>query len=149
MPLQIDRDVTEGLTIFRLKGRLVFGEEASNLQDSIEDAIAAGHIRLILDLKEVPYIDSTGLGVLVLGHATAQKANGGVRLLHLSQRHLQLLVLTKLTAVFQIYDDENAAIDSFFPERAVKPFDILEFVKSQEDQPEPLGSEPPKPGSSS
>ena len=115
----------------------------------IEAAIAAGKIRLILDLKEVPFIDSTGLGVLVLAHATAQKANGGVRLLHLSQRHLQLLVLTKLAAVFQIYDDENAAIDSFFPDRAVHTFDILEFVKSQEENPEQMGSDPVKPGSNS
>ncbi|MCU1293766.1 MAG: anti-sigma-factor antagonist [Bryobacterales bacterium] len=149
MPLQIDPEVTEGLTIFRLKGRLIFGEEASALQDAIEAALADGNIRLILDLKVVPFIDSTGLGVLVVGQAAAQKAHGAIRLLHLSQRHLELLVLTKLTALFQIYDDENAAIDSFFPERAVKPFDILEFVKSQEDQPEPLGSEPAKPGSSS
>jgi anti-sigma B factor antagonist len=149
MALQIDPEVTEGLTIFRLKGRLVFGEEASALQDAIEAAIAKGSVRLILDLKEVPYIDSTGLGVLVVGQAAAQRGNGAVRLLHLSKRHLELLVLTKLWAIFQIYDEENAAIDSFFPEREVKTFDILEFVKSQEHEPTELGGEPVKPESGS
>jgi anti-sigma B factor antagonist len=149
MPLQIDRDVTEGLTIFRLKGRVVFGEESSTLQDAIEADIKPGQARIILDLKHVPFIDSSGLGVLVVAQAAAEKANGAVRLLHLSQRHIELLVLTRLSTLFQIYDDENAAIDSFFPDRAVKTFDILEFVKSQENEPEQLETEPMKPGSTS
>jgi anti-sigma B factor antagonist len=145
MPLQVNAEEVEGVTIFHLKGRLVFGEEASFLQDAVQRTLSAGQIRLILNFKEVPFIDSTGLGVLVVSHSAAQKADGAIRLLHLSERHMELLVLTKLTVLFEVFDDERTAIDSFFPERAVKRFDILEFVKSQENDPQPLGEEPSKP----
>jgi anti-sigma B factor antagonist len=64
------------------------------------------------------------------------EAGGDLRLLKLSKRSAQLLILTKLTTVFQIFDDEEAAVNSFFAGREVKPFDILEFVKSQEEQEE-------------
>ena len=134
MPLQIQFDQTEGITILRPKGRLVIGEEASTLQDAVQTSLADGKLKLIISLLEVPYIDSTGLGVLVVAHSAAHKVNATIRLLHLSKRHLQLLILTKLTGLFQIFDDETSAIDSFFPEREVKHFDILEFVKSQENQ---------------
>lgn len=136
MPLQITPEDIEGIKIFRLKGRLVFGQEASTLQDAVQHSFSAGTTKLILSLKDVPYIDSTGLGVLVVSHSAAQQASGAIRLVHLSQRHIDLLVLTKLTALFEIFDDERAAIDSFFPDRIVKRFDILEFVKSQENEAE-------------
>jgi anti-anti-sigma factor len=144
MSLQIESVETEGVMILRLKGRLVIGEEASRLQDVIEAAISEGHTRFILNFKDIAYIDSTGLGVLVVAHSAVQKTNRAIKLVHLSKRHIELLVLTKLTAIFEIYDDERMALDSFFPDRTVKPFDILEFVKSQENQPEQLGSDQEK-----
>ncbi len=149
MPLQISPNQIEGITLVRLKGRLVLGQEASSLQDFVQNYVANGNIKLILNLKEVPFIDSTGLGVLVIAHLAAQKANGSIRLLHLSKRHIELLVLTKLSTVFEIFDDESTAIDSFFPDRIVKPFDILQFVKSQENKSSDSmeGVEEPEPGS--
>lgn len=145
MPLQINPEEIEGITIFRLKGRLIFGQEASALDDAIQNSLSAESINIILDLKEVPFIDSTGLGVLVVAYSATEKAKGSIRLLHVSERHMELLVLTKLSALFEVFDDETAAIDSFFPERVVKRFDILEFVKSQENEPQMLADEPAKP----
>lgn len=145
MPLQIDTDQADTVTLLRVHGRLIFGEDASKLQDDVQQLLAAGRANLIVDLQAVPFIDSTGLGVLVVVHSAAQAARGDVRLLHVSQRHMELLVLTKLSALFQIFDDETAAIDSFFPNRTVKHFDILEFVKSQENESQQAADAPVEP----
>jgi anti-sigma B factor antagonist len=147
MPLELQQREVEGITIMDLRGRLVAGEEVNALREAI-DAIARQTNppdqakNVILNLKQVSYIDSSGLGALIAGHSEMQEAGGDLRLLKLSKRSAQLLILTKLTTVFQIFDDEQAAINSFFVGREVKPFDILEFVKSQEEeddaQPEPV-----------
>ena len=131
MPLSTSLSEIEGITIISLDGRLVFGPEASGAQDLITATVSGGQNRLVLDLEKTSFIDSTGLGVLVVAHSMLEKANGTIKLLHLSKRHVDLLVLTKLTTIFELFDDLQAAIDSFFPDRAVKHFDILEFVKSQ------------------
>lgn len=149
MPLQIRFDETDGITILRPMGRLVFGEEASALQDAVETLLSDDKKKLIISLKDVPFIDSTGLGVLVVSHSASQKANATICLLHLSKRHMELLILAKLNGLFQIFDDETAAVDSFFPEREVKHFDILEFVKSQEKESDKTASVLPEPNSNS
>ena len=75
------------------------------------------------------YIDSTGLGALVICFTTLRKAGGELKLLNLSRRNIELLVLTKLTTVFEIFSDEQDAVNSFFPDREIRRFDILEFVQ--------------------
>lgn len=130
MNLQIEQSQVGGITILSLSGSIVIGSEASSLR-SVLDAVETSH-NLILDLAHVGRIDSTGLGVLVAAHSHAARAGGAVRLLHLSKKHIQLLVLTKLTTVFQIFDDQAAAVDSFFPDREQSTFDILEFLKRAE-----------------
>jgi anti-sigma B factor antagonist len=87
--------------------------------------------KLVLNLKDVDYIDSTGLGALVLTATTLKNAGGAVRLLNPDKRTMELLVMTKLSAVFDTYTDEQDAVNSFFPGRQVQKFDILAFVKSQ------------------
>lgn len=127
----------DGILIFDLsEGRLVFGERLTNLQEAVEGEMFQGKVRQILNLKQVNFIDSSALGLLVMLHTGMAKAGGELKLLHLSERHLELLVLTKLNGVFEIFDDEQDAINSFYPERQVKHFDILEFVKNQENEPE-------------
>jgi len=86
-----------------------------------------------LNLKEVDYIDSTGLGTMVICYTTLQKVGGNLKLLNLNRRNIELLLLTKLSTVFQIFGDEQDAINSFFPDREVKHFDILSFVKKQQE----------------
>ena len=82
-------------------------------------------------MQRVDYIDSTGLGAVVMSSSALGKVGGSVKLLHLNRRNIELLVATKLTTIFEIFNDEQAAVNSFFPGRDIKPFDILEFVKTQ------------------
>lgn len=131
MSLDLDRQQTEGIVIFRLRGRLVAGEEAIEFRRLLTEEVERGNTKAILDLRAVDYIDSTGLGNLVAAHSAFEKASGALKLLNLSKRSAELLILTKLTTVFEMYDDEQAAINSFFPGREVRHFDILEFVKSE------------------
>lgn len=126
----------EGIVLFDLRGRLVAGEDAEALEARLSATLAAGNKGAILNLKQVGFIDSTGLGALVGMHSAFQRAGGALKLLHVSERHAELLVLTKLSTVFETFDDEQTAIDSFFPDRAVRRFDILEFVKGEEDRKE-------------
>jgi anti-sigma B factor antagonist len=133
----------DGIQILDLQGRIVAGSEASELRDRLT-ALASEHkTKVILNMQDVRFIDSSGLGILVVGHSLIKAADGALKLLQLSKRSAQLLILTKLTTVFEIYDDEQSAINSFFPDREVKRFDILEFVNSQGDETQPLGSGPP------
>jgi len=146
MPLGVQQREIEGITILDLSGRLVAGPEASDLRREFDRLKAKQKNRVILNLKGLDYIDSTGLGTMVIGHSSANNAGGMMKLAHLSKRSAQLLILTKLTTVFEIFDDEQAAVNSFFPDREIKRFDILEFVKSHEGEKQEFGAEVvPKP----
>lgn len=137
MSLAIQQRETEGIGIFDLHGRIVAGTEATELRDAFTQFAARPQPNLILNLQHVSYIDSTGLGTLVLGHSAMKDAEGALKLLNLSKRSAQLLILTKLSTVFQLFNDEQDAINSFFPDREVKHFDILQFVQEQEEQEQP------------
>ena len=139
MPLEMPQREVEGILILDLHGRIVVGSEASDLRRKFTQLAEQGQIKVIVNLKKVDYIDSTGLGTLVIGHSVNEKAGGAMKLLHVPKRSAQLLILTKLTTVFEVFDDEQAAINSFFPDREVKHLDILEFVKSQEAEKHHLG----------
>ncbi len=141
MPLTVHQREIEGLVILDLSGRIVAGPEASDLRRVFDRLQSKKKSRIIVNLQDVNYIDSTGLGALVIGHSSAEEAGGAMKLLNVSKRSSELLVLTKLSAVFEIFDDEQNAINSFFPEREVKRFDVLEFVKSQEPEKQEDSSE--------
>jgi anti-sigma B factor antagonist len=130
-----ERRDREGIAIFDLKGRIVMGQEASEFRDAVTPLAAALENRIILNMAEVAYIDSTGLGALVYLAASAKKSKSVIRLLSMNARNLELLITTKLETIFQTFNDEQDAVNSFFPDRAVKKFDILEFVKEQQDKP--------------
>ena len=146
MALEIHEREVEDIVLLDLEGRVVLGAEATALRRAFESVIGQGKSKVILNLKQVDYIDSTGLGTLALGHRTFEKANGTIKLLHLSKRSAELLILTKMSTIFEMFDDEQAAINSFFLGREVRRFDILEFVKSQEQKPQRLGEESGEPG---
>ncbi len=134
MALTIQDREREGITILDLKGRLIAGEEAGILRERLRGEAAAGRINIILNLAEVDYIDSTGLGTLVICFTSLQKAGGALKLLNLNRRNVELLVLTKLSTVFEIFNDEQDAVNSFFPGRKIQRFDILSFLQSQRAQ---------------
>jgi anti-sigma B factor antagonist len=132
MDLKIQQHEVDGIVILEMEGRMVLGNHLTDVQERITGNIHRGNVKQILNLRQVSTIDSSGLGTLVLVHTNVKKAGGALKLLHLSKRHLELMILTKLTGVFEIFDSEQDAINSFYPEREVRRFDILEFVKSQE-----------------
>jgi len=127
--LEIQQRDREGITLLDLVGRITVGEEATHLRDRLRDLIANGARDFVLNLAEVDYIDSTGLGALVVCFTSLRKQNGRLKLLNLTPRNIELLVLTKLTTVFEVFDSEQDAVNSFFPDREIKRFDILSFVK--------------------
>jgi anti-sigma B factor antagonist len=134
MSLQITEREREGIKILDLSGRLTVGPAATLLREAISKLQAGGTTNIVLNLADVDYIDSTGLGTLVICFTSLQKAKGSLRLCSLNRRNLELLVLTKLSTVFELYNDEQDAVNSFFPNREIKRFDILSFVQQQQDE---------------
>lgn len=130
MSLDIRQREREGVQILDMAGRITAGEEAATLRERLRSMAESEQVRVVLNLQEVDYIDSTGLGGLVICYTTLRKANGALKLVNLSRRNIELLVLTKLATVFEIYTDEQDAVNSFFPGRELKKFDILSFVQN-------------------
>jgi anti-sigma B factor antagonist len=129
MSLELRQREREGVTILDLSGRITAGEEATLLRERLREMAESGVMRVVMNLQEVDYIDSTGLGGLVICFTTLKKAGGALKLLNLSKRNVELLILTKLATVFEIFTDEQDAVNSFFPGRELKRFDILNFVQ--------------------
>jgi anti-anti-sigma factor len=131
MSLEITERMREGVVILTLKGRLTVGESAS-VHERVSQVLASGRANLIVDLSAVDYIDSMGLGSLVHCFTSVKKAGGALKLLRLSKRNVELLLLTKLHNVFEVFAEEEDAVNSFFPDRVAKRFDILNFVQQPE-----------------
>ncbi len=131
MSLEIRSREREGIIILDLDGRITVGDESSKLRDKLRELAAGGNINIILNLRGVDYIDSTGLGALVIGFTSLRKAGGKLTLVNASRRNIELLVFTKLATVFEIFNDEQEAVNSYFPGREIKRFDILSFVQEQ------------------
>ncbi len=130
MALEIERREQEGISILRLTGRLTFGPEDMELNDEIRHALAARRTRLVIDLGGVGKIDSAGLGTLLYARAELRRSGGALRLANLQPAHMQVLVVAKLETVFDVFGSEQDAINSFFPERKVAHYDLLELVTS-------------------
>jgi anti-sigma B factor antagonist len=134
MSLEIQQREHEGIVVLDLKGRITVGPEAGALRERVAAFTAAGTFNLVLNLKGVDYIDSTGLGALVICVTTMRKNKGNVKLVNLSKRNIELLIMTKLATVFEIYNDEQDAVNSFYPDRKIKTFDILSFVQDMKNE---------------
>jgi anti-sigma B factor antagonist len=132
MSLQIEEREKEGIVILYLKGSLTLDDGDLPLRDRLAALQQSANVNVILDLKEVTHIDSTGLGTLVLGLARLRKAGGRLALLNVNRTHLKLFLLTRLAISFEFFDDQQDAVNSFFPDRELKQFDVLEFVKQEE-----------------
>jgi anti-sigma B factor antagonist len=131
MSFEINERDREGIAILDLKGRLTVGE-ASVVREKVNELAAAGKTKVILNLQHVDYIDSTGLGSMVICFTTLKKAGGALKLLNLNKRNIELLLLTKLHTIFEVFSDEQDAVNSFFPGREIQHFDILSFVQDHE-----------------
>ncbi len=101
------------VTVVDAAGRITLGEGASTFRDKIRDLAASGNKKLLLNLAEISYIDSSGIGELVSGFTTVTNQGGAVKLLNLTKRVQDLLQITKLYTVFEVFDDETKAVRSF------------------------------------
>lgn len=113
MALTIASRQVDGVTVLDLSGRITLGEGSVQLRDAVRDLIGKGHKDILVNLEDVNYIDSSGLGELVSAYTTARNQNAKLKLLKLTKKVHDLLQLTKLYTVFDIYDDEASAIGSF------------------------------------
>jgi anti-sigma B factor antagonist len=109
MNLKIDKRLVSGVTIMSCHGRVMFGEEATALRDSLKEALRKTP-RIVLNLSDVTYIDSGGLGTLVGVYSSARAAGADIKLTGLGQRLRDVLQITKLATVFQVFDSEQEAL---------------------------------------
>lgn len=101
------------VTVIDAEGRITLGEGSSTFRDTVKDLSAKGHKKVLLNLGDVSYIDSSGIGELVSGFTTLSNAGGQLKLLKLTKRIQDLLQITKLYTIFEVFDDEAAGLASF------------------------------------
>ena len=101
------------VTVVDAVGRITLGDGASTFRDTIRELASAGKKKLLLNLGEVSYIDSSGIGEMVSGFTTVTNQGGQVKLLNLTKRVKDLLQITKLYTVFEVFEDEAAAVRSY------------------------------------
>lgn len=111
--LNISTRQSGNVTIVDLAGRIALGETNRALHDSIRQMIDHGNSKLLLNLRNVILIDSSGLGELVASFASAERAGGTIKLMNLSDKFIELITITKLYTVFDVFDNENDALASF------------------------------------
>jgi anti-sigma B factor antagonist len=102
-----------GVAIVDLAGRLTLGEGSGTLRNAVKDLIGRGEKKILLNMKDVSYLDSSGLGEMVGAYASVTNAGGEIKLLHTQNRIHDLLQVTKLFTLFADYTDENMAVNSF------------------------------------
>ena len=134
MSLEIHQHEREGITVLEMKGRITLGKEATAMRDKVSELIAGMTRNLVIHMAGVDYIDSTGLGALVMCATTVRKAGGNVKLVNLNRRNIELLVMTRLATSFEIFTDEGDAVGSYYPDRKIKTFDILDFVSKMKTE---------------
>ena len=101
------------VTIMDLDGEVRIGDSATALRSAIRNLVARGSTKLLLNLAGVRYIDSSGIGELIANYTTVGRSGGQLKLLNLTEKVQDLLVITKLLTVFDVYDDESEALSSF------------------------------------
>jgi anti-sigma B factor antagonist len=102
-----------GVTVVEASGRIVLGDETNKLREEVKQLLASGKKRIVINLSQVDFIDSSGLGALVGLHSTAQAQGARIRLAAITRRFHELLQITKLLTVFDVYDSESQAVSSF------------------------------------
>ena len=109
----IEERIIGDVTILDLKGKMTLGEGDELLKDKINSLVHQGRRKIVLNLEQVPYIDSAGLGEIVRTYTTISREGGSMKLLNLTKRITDLLSITKLLTVFETYDNEADAVRSF------------------------------------
>jgi anti-sigma B factor antagonist len=113
MTVKMTNREVDGVTVVALDGQIVLGEESNSLREKLKSLIAEGKQKIVLNMTNIKYIDSAGLGTLVAAHISAKTQGASVRLCYLGRKFHEVLQITKLLTVFDVYDTEAAVIRSF------------------------------------
>ena len=111
--MDIRERVVSGISVLDISGKISLGEGDLQIKDRIKDLLADGQRRILLNLADVSYIDSAGLGSLISSYATVKREGGNLKLVNLTKRVRDLLAITKLITVFDTFEDEASAVGSF------------------------------------
>ena len=111
--MQIQERMSGDVVVLDLKGKITLGEGDELLKDKVNSLVNQGHKKIVLNLADVPYIDSAGLGEVVRTYTTVSRQGGSLKLLNLTKRITDLLSIAKLLTVFETFDSENEAVRSF------------------------------------
>ncbi len=113
MALKITNREMDGVAVMALDGRIVLGEESNALRERVKSLLASNHKKIVLNMDNVTYIDSAGLGTLVAAHHSAKSQNAALKLCNLGSKFQEVLQVTKLLTVFEVHKSEADAIHSF------------------------------------
>jgi anti-sigma B factor antagonist len=113
MTMKMTSHEIDGVSVVVLDGRIVLGEESTTLREKFKGMVAAGKRKIVLNMDNVSYIDSAGLGTLIAAHVSAKNHGASMRLCHLGKKFHEILQITKLLTVFDVYDTQAAAVSSF------------------------------------
>ena len=113
MSVQISSRTAGDVTIVDVAGKITLGEGSSALRDKVRELSASGSKKMLINLGDVNYIDSSGIGELVSAFTTVSNSGGALKLLNLTKRVHDLLQITKLYTVFEVFDSEDTAVKSF------------------------------------
>ena len=130
--LEIEQRELEGISILDLKGHLVMGDADTALRTRVQSLFGQGNRKLILNMAGVSRIDTTGAGALQFLSQQYRDAGGRLVLFQLAHAHGELYEMARLEAALEIYSEEIDAVNSFFPERAVQHYDILDFIEHRQ-----------------
>ncbi len=113
MALKMTSREVDGVTVVALDGRIVLGEESNALREKIKSLVAEGKKKVVLNMDGITFIDSAGLGTLVAAHHSAKAQGASLRLCHLGTKFQEVLQITKLMTIFDVYNTEAEAVASF------------------------------------
>lgn len=113
MSLKMTNSEVDSVSVVELDGRIVLGEESSSLREKLKSLVAAGKKKIVLNMANIEYIDSSGLGALVAAHVSAKTQGASVRLCNLGKKFHDVMQMTRLLTVFDVYDKQAAAVSSF------------------------------------
>jgi len=130
LSLEIHHREREGIEILNLEGNLTLGEEDLLFRDEFQRLLSLCRHKVVLNCKNIEELDSVGVGTLIWAQETLEKLGGNLALANVKVEHLELLVVLKLEAFFAVFDHENEAVNSFFPERRVGRVDVLKLVRT-------------------
>jgi len=111
--MKIANHQVDGITVLDLSGRITLGEGSVQLREAIRDLVARSHKNIVLNLGDVSYMDSSGVGELVTAYTTVKNQGGELKLVNLTKKIEDLMTITKLVTVFDIHPDEASAIAAF------------------------------------